>query len=149
VPVQQHTTACSARPSVTSRAAASLAHAQSSRSASLSAPCGSGSWPRRRSSETTASAAPGRSSAATEIRIEDRMLRPRSSHVAQQLHAFLDLGELARARLDLSLDDRRRRIEGRAQLVGARVTWVERVLLEGVVVEVEELLDSAASHELG
>ncbi len=30
VPVQQQTTACSARPSATSRAAASLAHAQSS-----------------------------------------------------------------------------------------------------------------------
>ena len=47
MPVQQQTTACSARPSATSRAAASAAQAQSSRSASDSAPCGSGSWPRR------------------------------------------------------------------------------------------------------
>ena len=38
VPVQQHTTACCARPSATSRAAASEAHAQSFRSRSLSAP---------------------------------------------------------------------------------------------------------------
>ena len=38
VPVQQHTMPCSARPSATSRAAASLAQAQSSRSASFSAP---------------------------------------------------------------------------------------------------------------
>jgi hypothetical protein len=38
VPVQQQTMPCSARPSATSRAAASLAHAQSSRSPSVSAP---------------------------------------------------------------------------------------------------------------
>ena len=69
VPVQQHTTPWSARPSATSRAAASLAHAQSSRSSSLSAPCTIGSWPRRRSSSTTASATPVRSSAAIEILI--------------------------------------------------------------------------------
>src|SRR5918992_5780595 len=69
VPVQQQTTACSARPSATSRAAASEAQAQSSRSSSFSAPCRSGSWPRRRSSSTTASATPVRSSAATEILI--------------------------------------------------------------------------------
>ena len=60
---------CSARPSATSRAAASDAHAQSSRSASLSAPCSSGSCPRRRTSSTTASATPVRSSAAIAIRI--------------------------------------------------------------------------------
>src|SRR5918999_2085485 len=67
VPVQQHTMPCSARPSATSRAAASLAQAQSSRSPSLSAPCTIGSCPRRRSSSTTASATPVRSSAATAI----------------------------------------------------------------------------------
>ena len=67
VPVQQQTTPWSARPSATSRAAASLAHAQSSRSSSLSAPCTIGSWPRRRSSSTTDSATPVRSSAAMEI----------------------------------------------------------------------------------
>ena len=39
VPVQQATTAWSARPSATSRAAASEAHAQSSRSSGSSAPC--------------------------------------------------------------------------------------------------------------
>ena len=66
VPVQQPTTPCSARPSATSRAAASLAHAQSSRSSSFRAPCSSGSWPRLRSSSTRASATPVRSSAATE-----------------------------------------------------------------------------------
>ena len=55
------------RPSATSRAACSLAHAQSSRSDSSSAPCSSGSWPRLRSSSTSASATPVRSSAATEI----------------------------------------------------------------------------------
>ena len=43
VPVQQQTTAWSARPSATSRAAASEAHAQSGRSPSASAPCTSGS----------------------------------------------------------------------------------------------------------
>ena len=43
VPVQQQTTPCSARPSATSRAAASLAHAQSSRSPSAKAPCTIGS----------------------------------------------------------------------------------------------------------
>ena len=41
MPVQQAITACSARPSATSRAAASDAQAQSSRSESLSAPWGS------------------------------------------------------------------------------------------------------------
>ena len=69
VPVQQHTIPCAARPSATSRAAASDAHAQSSRSASLSAPCSSGSCPRRRTSSTTASATPVRSSAAIAIRM--------------------------------------------------------------------------------
>ena len=38
VPVQQQTIPCSASPAATSRAAASLAHAQSSRSVSFSAP---------------------------------------------------------------------------------------------------------------
>ena len=38
MPVQQQTIACSARPSATSRAAASLAQAQSSRSSSARAP---------------------------------------------------------------------------------------------------------------
>ena len=42
VPVQQQTMPWSARPSATSRAAASLAHAQSSRSSSPSAPCTTG-----------------------------------------------------------------------------------------------------------
>ena len=74
VPVQQQTTAWSARPSATSRAAASEAQAQSSRSSSASAPCRSGSWPRRRSSSTTASATPVRSSAATEILIARSLL---------------------------------------------------------------------------
>ena len=69
VPVQQQTTAWSARPSATSRAAASDAHAQSSRSPSASAPCRSGSWPRSRSCATTAPATPVSSSAATLIRI--------------------------------------------------------------------------------
>ncbi len=45
VPVQQQTTACSARPSATSRAAAAEAQAQSSRSSALSAPWGRTSWP--------------------------------------------------------------------------------------------------------
>src|SRR5690349_13086579 len=67
VPVQQHTTACSARPSATSRAAASQHHAQSSRSPSARAPWTTASWPRARSSRTTASATPTRSSAATEM----------------------------------------------------------------------------------
>src|SRR4051812_16089152 len=74
VPVQQQTTAWSARPSTTSRAAASQHQAQSSRSPSASAPCGKGSWPRRRSSSTTASATPVRSSAATEILIAVSLL---------------------------------------------------------------------------
>ena len=65
VPVQQHTTPWSARPSATSRAAASLAQAQSSRSPSASAPCGSGSWPSARRRSTRASATPVRSSADT------------------------------------------------------------------------------------
>src|SRR5919197_1937924 len=73
VPVQQQTTAWSARPSATSRAAASEAHAQSSRSASSSAPCVTTSWPRLRSSSTTASAIPTRSSAATEMRMGSMM----------------------------------------------------------------------------
>src|SRR3954469_24636889 len=67
VPVQQQTTACSARPSATSRAAASQHHAQSWRSSSDSAPCATGSWPRLRGWSTTALATPGRSSAATLI----------------------------------------------------------------------------------
>ena len=62
VPVQQHTMPWSARPSATSRAAASLAQAQSSRSPSASAPCSSGSWPSARRRSTTASATPVRSS---------------------------------------------------------------------------------------
>src|ERR671938_396938 len=69
VPVQQQTTPWAARPSATSRAAASLAQAQSSRSESFSAPWTTGSCPRRRSSSTTASARPVRSSAATAIRM--------------------------------------------------------------------------------
>src|SRR3954470_16253086 len=69
VPVQQQTMPCSARPSATSRAAASLAQAQSGRSSSASAPCTIGSCPRRRISCTTSSATPVRLSAATEIRI--------------------------------------------------------------------------------
>ena len=69
VPVQQQTTAWSARPSATSRAAASDAHAQSSRSPSASAPCRTGSWPRSRSCATTAPATPVSSSAATLIRM--------------------------------------------------------------------------------
>jgi hypothetical protein len=69
VPVQQQTIACSLRPSTMSRAAASLAQAQSSRSVSLSAPCGIGSWPRLRSSSAIASAIPTRSSAATATRM--------------------------------------------------------------------------------
>ncbi len=72
VPVQQQTMPCSARPSATSRAAASDAQAQSSRSDSLSAPCSSGSCPRRRTSSTTASATPVRSSAAIAIRMVGR-----------------------------------------------------------------------------
>src|SRR3954462_8451940 len=60
VPVQQHTTAWSAAPSTTSRAAASLAHAQSSRSPSAQAPCSTGAWPRLRSSSTPAPAQPVR-----------------------------------------------------------------------------------------
>src|SRR3954454_620439 len=71
VPVQQQTTPCSARPSATSRAAASLPHAQSSRSLSVSAPCGSTSWPREISAATTASATPVRSSAATAILMQN------------------------------------------------------------------------------
>jgi hypothetical protein len=67
VPVQQQTIPWSARPSATSRAAASLAHAQSSRSSSFRAPWGIGSWPRLRSSAASASATPVRSSAATAI----------------------------------------------------------------------------------
>src|SRR3954454_841126 len=67
VPVQQQTTPCSARPSATSRAAASQHQAQSSRSSSDSAPWTIGSWPRSRSCAPTASAMPVRSSAATEI----------------------------------------------------------------------------------
>src|SRR4051794_3537738 len=67
VPVQQQTTACSARPSATSRAAASQHQAQSSRSSSDSAPWTIGWWPRSRSCATTASATPVRSSAATAI----------------------------------------------------------------------------------
>ena len=39
VPVQQHTTACSARPSATSRAAVSEAHAHPAGSPGASAPC--------------------------------------------------------------------------------------------------------------
>src|SRR3954449_10602737 len=67
VPVQQQTTACSARPPATSRAAASQHHAQSARSPSASAPCSSGSCPRARSCSITAPAIPVRSSAATAI----------------------------------------------------------------------------------
>src|SRR4051812_28909924 len=73
VPVQQQTTACSARPSATSRAAASEAQAQSSRSPSARAPWTIGSWPRRRSWSTTASATPVRSSLETAIRTARRI----------------------------------------------------------------------------
>ena len=69
VPVQQATTAWSARPSATSRAAASDAQAQSSRSSELSAPCSSGSWPRERSWSTSGRATPVSSSAAMAILI--------------------------------------------------------------------------------
>src|SRR5919206_306000 len=75
VPVQQQTMPWSARPSATSRAAASLAQAQSSRSSSVSAPCTSGSCPRLRSSPTTASATPVRSSAATATRMAKSLKR--------------------------------------------------------------------------
>src|SRR5205814_2010414 len=66
----------SARPSARSRAAASLAQAQSSRSPSARAPWGIGSWPRFRSSSTRTSATPARSSAATAIFIEGLVLLP-------------------------------------------------------------------------
>ena len=82
VPVQQQTTAWSARPSATSRAAASLAHAQSGRSPSASAPCASTSWPRSRSSLTSASATPVSSSAATAIRIAQVSQGPAGARVA-------------------------------------------------------------------
>ena len=78
VPVQQQTIACSARPSATSRAAASLAQAQSSRSASLSAP-----W-RDRLVAAAAKllddrlATPTRSSAATDTRIGNSLGAGRS-----------------------------------------------------------------------
>ena len=72
VPVQQATIAWSARPSATSRAAASLAHAQSGRSRSAYAPWRTGSWPRRRSSSGSASATPVSSSAASAIRTGGR-----------------------------------------------------------------------------
>ena len=104
VPVQQQTMPCSARPSATSRAAASLAQAQSSRSSSLSAPCTIGSWPRRSSSRTTASATPVRSSAATEIRIA--------------LSLVLRRARVARGRDHRTPPVGRRR--GRARGVGAR-----------------------------
>ena len=84
VPVQQQTTACSARPSATSRAAASTHHAQSSRSPSASAPCSDGSWPRRRSSSTTASATPFRSSAATAMRMGSGCTRRRTAACARR-----------------------------------------------------------------
>ena len=68
VPVQQHTMPCWARPAATSRATASDAHAQSHRSASASAPCSSGSWPRRSSSAAIVPATPVSSSAESEMR---------------------------------------------------------------------------------
>ena len=78
VPVQQQTTPCSARPSATSRAAASEAHAQSSRSLSLRAPWASVLWPRRSTRPPERASHAGRSSAATEIHIPARVspIRP-------------------------------------------------------------------------
>ncbi len=52
VPVQQHTTAWSAAPSATSRAAASEQTAHCGSAPGRSAPCTRTSWPRRRSSST-------------------------------------------------------------------------------------------------
>src|SRR3954453_11011843 len=79
VPVQQQTTPCLARPSATSRAAASLAHAQSARSLSVRAPWGSTSWPREINAATTASATPVRSSAATAILIKSKRTLSRNA----------------------------------------------------------------------
>src|SRR3954469_17750693 len=79
VPVQQQTTPCCARPSATSRAAASLAQAQSARSVSVRAPWGSTSWPREINAATTASATPVRSSAATAILIRSKRTLSRNA----------------------------------------------------------------------
>src|SRR5438874_6501476 len=98
VPVQQQTMPCSARPSATSRAAASLPHAQSSRSPSASAPWTIGSCPRRRSSSTTALATPAFSSAATEIFI--------GSHPSLGLVPELPEVEITARRLNSALSRR-------------------------------------------
>ena len=76
VPVQQQTMPCSASPSATSRAARSQAQAQSARSPSASAPCTTGSWPRLRSSSTTARATGVSMSLATEIFTRGQDIRP-------------------------------------------------------------------------
>src|SRR3954452_1475564 len=99
VPVQQQTTACSARPSATSRAAASQHQAQSARSPSASAPCASGSCPRARSCSMTASATPVRSSAATAIRMP-LVWRPVSSSIDPGIFKAYDVRGLYGEQID-------------------------------------------------
>ncbi len=84
VPVQQATTAWSARPSATSRAAASLAHAQSSRSPPRRRREGSAHVHGGAAHRAAADAMPVSSSAATEIRIGHLVRRRRRPAGAQR-----------------------------------------------------------------
>ena len=97
VPVQQQTTACSARPSATSRAAASLAHAQSSRSASASAPWRAARARGGAARSTTASATPMRSSAATAILMRPKVSSPVAEERALEQELFAVGEQLAAA----------------------------------------------------
>src|SRR6478752_2197334 len=69
VPVQQHTTAWSAVPAATSRAAASEQTAHCGSAPGLRAPYGTTSWPRARSSSTRVRATGSSMSEETEIRM--------------------------------------------------------------------------------